>query len=222
LPPSKDAVENLKNEGHIDDKIFLVGNVMIDSLHIFQPKIQESNILDTLGIEKDKYVTVTLHRPSNTDNKETFERILNALNEIQKEIKIIFPIHPRSKKMISEFGFNEKVSAMKNVILTEPLGYLDFGKLISNSKFVLTDSGGIQEETTIYGIPCITLRENTERPITIWEGTNELAGTDTEKILSYAKSILNGTWKQGKIPELWDGKTAERIVKKILELRIGN
>jgi UDP-N-acetylglucosamine 2-epimerase (non-hydrolysing) len=219
LPPSVDAVENLKNEGHSDDKIHLVGNVMIDTLLTFQPQIQSSKILEDLGLEEGSYVTLTLHRPSNVDDVTNFSNILAALKEIQKELKIVFPIHPRTKKMVAQFGLQEELDAMPNLILTEPLGYFDFGKLVSKSRIVLTDSGGLQEETTVYGIPCITLRENTERPITITEGTNELAGSDTEKIVSYYKSIMNGDWKKGAIPEFWDGKSAERIVAFINSLK---
>lgn len=213
LPPSPDAVENLKQEGHAPEKIHLVGNVMIDTLKLFQPQIQASNILEELGVEKGKYATLTLHRPSNVDDEVALKRILKALQEIQQSIKIVFPMHPRTKKMLEKFGLEEAITKMSNLIVTEPLGYLGFGKLISNSKMVLTDSGGIQEETTVYEVPCITLRENTERPITITEGTNELAGSDTDKILAYAETIFKGEWKTGSIPKLWDGKASERIVQ---------
>ena len=213
LPPSSDAVENLKNEGKQENQIKLVGNIMIDTLMKFQSEIDQSKILEELSVSEKEYVSLTLHRPSNVDDKETFLRILSAIEHIQKSVKIVFPIHPRTRKMISQFGLDEYVKKMNNLILCEPLGYFDFGKLIKNSKFVLTDSGGIQEETTVYGIPCITLRENTERPVTIWEGSNELAGSDTEKIKSCADQILSGEWKNGKIPDLWDGNTAGRIVE---------
>jgi len=213
MPPSKDAVENLLAEGHKPESIHLVGNIMIDTLLESQEMIKQSGILENLGLSAKSYVTLTLHRPSNVDNIENFRKILAALAFIQKEIPIVFPIHPRTRKMISEFGLEEHVASLKNLILTDPLGYFDFGRLISESRFVLTDSGGIQEETTVYGIPCITLRENTERPVTVWEGSNELAGCDTEKIIILAEKIFKGQWKESHIPELWDGKTAARIIK---------
>lgn len=218
FPPSYDAVENLLKEGHKKENIFLVGNVMIDTLHLFQEKIQATEILEKLQLTPKNYVTLTLHRPSNIDDKTAFLNILAALEKIQEKITIVFPIHPRSKKMIESFGLKEKLASLKNLKLIEPLGYLEFGKLVSNSKFVLTDSGGIQEETTIYQIPCITIRENTERPITVWEGTNELAGNNATKIIQLAEKALNNEWKQGKIPEFWDGKASQRIVENLMKL----
>lgn len=216
MPPSRDAVENLLAEGHAPEKIHLVGNIMIDTLLESRDLINKSEILKTLNLQTGNFVSLTLHRPSNVDNMDNFRKILTALEIIQQELPIVFPIHPRTRKMISEFGLGDYVASMKNLILTDPLGYFDFGKLISASRFVLTDSGGIQEETTIYGIPCITLRENTERPVTVWEGTNELAGCDTETIIALARQILDGNWKKGRIPELWDGAAAGRIIS-ILE-----
>jgi len=212
LPPSSDAVANLLAEGHAASKIHLVGNIMIDTLLSSCVLIEKSDILEKLGLKKGGFVSLTLHRPSNVDNIENFKKILAALEIIQKEIPIVFPIHPRTRKMIAELGLSNYVDSLKNLILSDPLGYFDFGKLISASRFVLTDSGGIQEETTVYGIPCITLRENTERPITVWEGTNELAGCDTGKIVALARNIMDGNWKKGRIPELWDGHASERII----------
>ena len=217
LPPSQDAVVNLLSEGHSPESIHLVGNIMIDTLMMQQSGIRKSGILEKFGLAGKEFVTLTLHRPSNVDDPTTFKCILEALQHIQTKIRIIFPVHPRTRKMIQDFGFERSILAMTNLFLCEPLGYFDFGKLISKSKFVLTDSGGIQEETTVYGIPCITLRENTERPITISEGTNEIAGSDTAKIIDYSMRILDGKWKKGSIPLLWDGKTAGRIIKFIEE-----
>lgn len=216
MPPSRDAVDNLLAEGHAPEKIHLVGNIMIDTLLASKDLINKSEILKTLSLQAGNFVSLTLHRPSNVDNMDNFRKILAALEIIQQELPIVFPIHPRTRKMISEFGLEDYVASMKNLILTDPLGYFDFGKLISASRFVLTDSGGIQEETTVYGIPCITLRENTERPVTVWEGTNELAGCDTETIIALARQILDGNWKKGRIPELWDGAATGRIIR-ILE-----
>ena len=212
LPPSADAVENLLKEGHLPDQIYMVGNIMIDTLLWNQDGIKASKILNDLGLTPKSYAVMTLHRPSNVDDPAAFLRILDALEVIQKDIKIVFPVHPRTNKMIPELKLTARIEALKNIIFCEPLGYFDFSKLVSDSLFALTDSGGIQEETTVYGIPCITLRENTERPITITEGTNELAGTDTEKIIYFAQKIMRNEWKKGRIPALWDGKTAERIL----------
>ena len=215
LTPSPDAVQNLINEGHSKSSIINVGNIMIDTLLNNQQKIDNSNIIDKLSVRSKEFALLTLHRPSNVDSDESFKAILEAIDEIQKKIKVVFPIHPRALKKLKEFSLEGIIKGMPNLIITKPLGYFDFGKLAKDSKFVLTDSGGIQEETTVYGIPCITLRDNTERPVTITEGTNELAGNNTGKILSLYNKIMNGEWKSGKIPELWDGHTANRIVRVI-------
>lgn len=220
LPPSQDASENLMKEGHSKEQIYLVGNIMIDTLLKNQQKILESNILQTLGILPREYALLTLHRPSNVDDLENLVNIIDALDVIQKRIKIVFPVHPRTKKKLEEFELMSRIKQMSNIKLTDPLGYFDFGKLVYDAHFVMTDSGGIQEETTVYQIPCITIRENTERPVTILEGTNELAGADKNKIIGFANQILDGKWKKGTVPELWDGKTAERIVNVFENLKI--
>lgn len=212
LPPSRDAVDNLLKEGHSAGKIHLVGNIMIDTLMDFQPQIRQSRILGQFGIEDHNYALVTLHRPSNVDNISDFKQILSALAKIQERLPIVFPVHPRTRKILDDPELKSITGNMPQMILCDPLGYFDFGRLVAGCRMVITDSGGIQEESTVYGIPCITIRENTERPITIWEGTNELAGADTEKIIHFAEKILDGKWKSGKIPELWDGHTAERII----------
>jgi len=205
---------NLGKEGISKDKIFFVGNVMIDTLLSYKEKAEQSKILEKLNLGKKDYCTLTLHRPSNVDNKDDFVNILYILEKIQEKIKIVFPIHPRSRKNIESFNFDDRLKRMKNLIMTEPLGYLDFLCLMSNSKFVITDSGGIQEETTVLGIPCITLRKNTERHVTAEQGTNLLVSTDKEKVVSKAMEVIYGKIKlKNRIPELWDGKAAERIVK---------
>ncbi len=209
----KAGIENLKNEGVDDAKVHFVGNVMIDSLAFFLEKARESDILKKLELREKNYALVTLHRPSNVDDPENFLKILSAFEQIEKEIPIVFPIHPRTRKNIERFGLEDRVKALKNLKLLPPIGYLDFMNLTQNCKFVMTDSGGIQEETTYLGIPCMTLRENTERPITIEVGTNELVGPNTEQILNYAQKMLSGQWKKGAVPELWDGHAAERIVE---------
>jgi UDP-N-acetylglucosamine 2-epimerase (non-hydrolysing) len=212
MPPSKDAVDNLLKEGHAPGKIHMVGNIMIDTLMDAQPQILKSEILQKLGVSERNYALVTLHRPSNVDNILTFKRILLALAAIQERLPIVFPVHPRTRKILESPELKGITGNMPKLILCDPLGYFDFGRLVSGCRMVITDSGGIQEETTVYGIPCITLRENTERPVTITEGTNELAGSDNVKIVNYASQILDGKWKKGSIPQLWDGRTSERIV----------
>jgi len=206
------ANQNLEREGIQKEKIHFVGNVMIDTLLYCVKKSQESSIMAALNLVKGEFALLTLHRPSNVDVKDTFERIISALEKIQQQIQIVFPMHPRTRARLAEFGFAGKFERMANLIVTEPLGYLDFLKLESNCKFALTDSGGLQEETTVLGIPCLTLRENTERPATITEGTNTLVGTDPEKIIEESMKIFAGEGKSGRIPKFWDGKAAERIV----------
>lgn len=215
--PSPDAVENLKNEGHSSNKIFFVGNIMIDTLFKQKKKAAGSSILKRLGLKNKEYAALTLHRPSNVDRKDKLLKILSALDEIQKDIKIVFPMHLRTRKMIRKFGLAGRLKGMKNLIVTPPLGYLDFLKVLSGSSLVLTDSGGIQEETTVLRIPCVTLRDTTERPSTITIGTNILAGNDTKEILNAARRILKNGGKPGKMPKLWDGHTSARIVRIIRE-----
>ncbi len=211
---SKDADANLKREGIDNSKIFFVGNVMIDTLKSFeQTSATNSKILEKLKLTQGDYAVLTMHRAENVDHSDRLKAILDGLEEVQQKIRIIYPIHPRSCKMIRAFSYAEKIMAMQNLRLIDPLGYLDFLRLMSNAKFVLTDSGGLQEETTVLGIPCITLRSETERPITVTEGTNTVVGTDKAKIIQASLKILDGKSKKGRVPELWDGKAAMRIVK---------
>jgi len=214
LTPSLDANENLINEGVNPEKIHFVGNIMIDSLIEHQMKAELSGIFDKLAISQDEsYALVTLHRPTNVDECDGLKMLLTSLVEIGKHIKIIFPMHPRTKKNIQNFGLSNYVNSSKNLIITDPLGYFDFLKLEKNAKLILTDSGGVQEESTYFSVPCLTLRENTERPITIIEGTNQLVDLNVESIVKSSIEIIEGKVKKGKIPEYWDGKTAERVVK---------
>lgn len=208
----KSGITNLVNEGVAKTKIHFVGNVMIDSLVYYLRKDNPSLILNEMDLKPKEYVLVTLHRPSNVDNPNNFTKIISAFKEIQKDIQIIFPIHPRTQKNIEKFGLKVEINKLKNLKLIQPIGYIDFMKLMVNCGFVMTDSGGIQEETTYLGIPCLTLRENTERPSTVEIGTNAIVGNGTKKIIQQSKKIVDGNWKTGKIPELWDGKTADRIV----------
>ena len=211
------ANENLVREGVPQEKVFFVGNVMIDTLLKHKERAKSSTILSDLKLMPRSYGVLTLHRPSNVDDKKAFQSMLDALFEIARKISIIFPCHPRTKKQIELFGFQDYFSpkpspGASGIRLIDPLGYLDFLRLITEATFVLTDSGGIQEETTVLGIPCLTLRNNTERPVTVTEGTNVLVGTNKSKMIDESHKILKGTWIKGRVPELWDGKAAKRIV----------
>jgi UDP-N-acetylglucosamine 2-epimerase (non-hydrolysing) len=225
----RSADTNLMNEGIEKDKIFFVGNVMIDTLLDHIEVAKRSDIIDRMGLSagsdiKD-YILLTLHRPSNVDDPAALEGILDALNEISQRHPIIFPIHPRTLKQLNKFGFANKIKIIdkispidtvvskSKVYAFPPLGYLDFLALMSNAALMLTDSGGIQEETTILGIPCVTLRFNTERPITVDEGTNIVVGNKPEKIINAVTGVFIDGIKRKKIPEYWDGRAAERIVK---------
>lgn len=213
LTPSHDADENLLKEGVDPKKIHFVGNIMIDSLVEHKEVARQSEILSKLSInEEEPYALITLHRPSNVDDKNGLIMLLDAFKEIGKKIKLVFPMHPRTKNNIHRFELMRTLNKIPNLIVTEPIGYLDFMKLQMNSKFILTDSGGIQEESTYFGIPCLTLRENTERPITIWEGTNKLVPLDTDSIISYSNAALKVEMGSKRIPKYWDGNTAKRIV----------
>lgn len=212
LTPSPDGDNNLLAEGKSKDRIVCVGNVMIDTLFMNLPKAKALDMPKKLGLTPGEYAVLTLHRPSNVDIPETFERILSALVDVQAKIPMVFPVHPRTKKRLAELSLGQKLENASNVRLVEPLGYIEFMSLTSRAKLVLTDSGGLQEETTALGIPCLTLRENTERPITVEEGTNTIVGTDDRKIREETFNILEGRGKQGRAPELWDGRASERIV----------
>lgn len=209
---------NLAKEGVSNDKIFFVGNVMIDTLLNHLEKSQNSRIMDELKITRGGYCILTLHRPSNVDSRGDFENIISILEKIQEKIKVVFPMHPRASKNAQLFSLSQRIKHMKNLITTKPLGYLDFLCLMSNSKFVMTDSGGIQEETTVLGIPCITLRKNTERPVTVEQGTNLLVSTDKQRVVKKCLEVIDGRVTiKNRIPELWDGKAAERITKVLLK-----
>lgn len=205
----KSGIENLKHEGIGDKKIFFVGNVMIDSLIHFLPKIEKSAILNNYGLAPEKYIVVTLHRPSNVDDAKNLSPVVEFLNSVAKQSEIIFPVHPRTKLSLERNGFKKQLAS--NIKIVDPIGYLDFVKLMKESRLVITDSGGIQEETTYLGVQCITLRDNTERPITTEIGTNHLIGTDLNAVALKVVHLLNGEKKVGEKPELWDGKASDRI-----------
>ncbi|MCX6136642.1 MAG: UDP-N-acetylglucosamine 2-epimerase (non-hydrolyzing) [Ignavibacteriales bacterium] len=207
------GMENLRRENVPDSKVFFVGNVMIDSLVAFRGQARTSRIKATLGVADGDYAMVTLHRPSNVDSAENLSKLIRLLEDLSRFVRIVFPIHPRTKKMLADCGLLNRIENSPHVIVCEPLGYLDFLCLLETAKLVLTDSGGIQEETTYLGVPCLTMRENTERPVTVTEGTNQLMGFDYEGVAVEAAKIIRGEHKKGRIPELWDGKASDRIAE---------
>ena len=211
----EDANLNLRKEGAREDGIHFVGNVMIDSLQRHVEVARKSDILSRLSLTEKGYAVMTLHRPSNVDDTGTLSRIISAVVEIQQQMPVVFPVHPRTRKGLMSETIRSKVDSAKGLILLEPQGYLDFLRLLLSSGLVLTDSGGIQEEATVLGIPCLTLRENTERPVTVTCGTNTIVGTDSGKILGETQKILSGRGKQGGAPPLWDGKASSRIASVI-------
>jgi UDP-N-acetylglucosamine 2-epimerase (non-hydrolysing) len=210
------GLHNLRREGVADEKVFFVGHVMIDSLVHYRSKAAASAILHDFGLEPRAYTLVTLHRPSNVDSREHLELILGMFEELQHETRFIFPVHPRTRARIAEFGLRDRVDAIGSLMLCDPIGYLDFLKLMDNAALILTDSGGIQEESTYLQVPCITLRENTERPVTAEIGSNEVVGLNAALAVEKSRAALNGNAKRGSIPVLWDGMAAQRIVDILL------
>ncbi|MFC2113433.1 non-hydrolyzing UDP-N-acetylglucosamine 2-epimerase [Bacteroidota bacterium] len=204
------GITHLRQEGIPEERIHFVGNIMIDSLVHMLPKIENSEILGKLDINTGHYTLMTFHRPSNVDTKNSLERLVGMLNLLSAETRLVFPIHPRTKKNLEEHGLSKELNP--GIILLDPIGYIDFLALTRSAELVITDSGGIQEETTFLGVQCITVRDNTERPVTVTEGTNQLIGTDLEEVEKAAIKVLAGEKKKGRIPELWDGRTADRIV----------
>jgi len=211
------GVDNLLREGIPQEKIFLVGNVMIDTLLKNKVKADDSNILNQFNLNGNDFAVITLHRPSNVDDVIVFKRILDSLEIIQNDMPVIFPVHPRTRRNLYSMSLGNMIDAMTGLRLLDPLGYLDFLRLMSSAKIVLTDSGGIQEETTILEIPCLTLRENTERPITVEVGSNRVVGTKTEKIIEAYTQVRDEGLRESQIPPLWDGRAAERIVRILLD-----
>lgn len=218
---SRDADANLLSEGIPAWRIFFVGNVMVDTLLAHRERaIEKSTVLQTLGLADRQYAVMTLHRPSNVDNEDALQRMVQIIVATQKRLPVVLPLHPRTRTRLGE-----RVSQLMDigVILTEPLGYLDFLRLMCSARVVLTDSGGIQEETTVLGIPCLTLRENTERPVTLTQGTNHLVGTQPDRVISTLDSILaEGAGKTRTVPEGWDGQAAHRIVQTLVALCTGH
>lgn len=210
---SKYANANLKRLGFLDDQIYFVGNVMIDTLRKNEHRLKQPELWNDLGLSEKKYMVMTLHRPSNVDEELQLKALITQIVTLGKDYPIIFPVHPRTKKLLQDLDLN-----FENLHYVEPLGYLEFNYLVKHAFAMLTDSGGITEETTVMNVPCITLRENTERPETCEIGTNVLVGNDPEKIQETFETLLSKTWKTGQIPELWDGKAAERIVDHLVKI----
>jgi UDP-N-acetylglucosamine 2-epimerase (non-hydrolysing) len=206
------ALTNLRREGIPEDRIHFVGNVMIDTLLASRELSRRSRILEDLGLSGRPYAVLTLHRPANVDDPAVFRGLLRAIDRLQRELPIVFPIHPRTRKALE----GTDVAAMPGLRPIDPLGYLDFMKLVGDARLVLTDSGGIQEETTVLGIPCLTLRNNTERPVTVEQGTNVLVGLDPDRIIDVGLSALAAPPRSPRVPELWDGQAAARILDVLL------
>lgn len=207
------ANANLKKLGFSDEQIFFVGNVMIDTLRKNEQRLKQPILWNNLRLKEKKYMVMTLHRPSNVDEEQQLKALISQIVTLGKDYPIIFPVHPRTKKLLQDLDLN-----FENLHYVEPLGYLEFNYLVKHSFAMLTDSGGITEETTVMNVPCITLRENTERPETCEIGTNVLVGNDPKKIAKAFRELLSGNWKKGQIPELWDGKAAERIVEHLVKI----
>jgi UDP-N-acetylglucosamine 2-epimerase (non-hydrolysing) len=211
LTPSPDADANLLKEGVDPARIHLVGNVMIDTLLTSKARAEQLSTLEELGLTPQGYAVCTLHRASNVDEPKVLGGLLSSLARVSSRVPVIFPVHPRTRKMLADHGLGGMLERSPGLRLVEPMGYLEFLALTSQARLILTDSGGLQEESTALGVPCLTLRENTERPITVEQGTNLVVGTDPVRITEEAERVLNGQGKKGRVPELWDGRTAERI-----------
>lgn len=205
------GIENLRREGHPERQLHLVGNVMIDTLRRLLPEARETDLLSRHGLVPGQYGVVTMHRPSNVDSPEALLRLLAALGKASQRLRLVFPIHPRTQKRIDEFGCGACLDRAPGVMRLPPLGYLEFLALTSQARLIVTDSGGLQEESTVLGIPCLTLRWNTERPITVEEGTSTLVGNDPQMLEENLERALDGKYKQGRCPALWDGHAAGRI-----------
>lgn len=212
------GLDHLKAEGKRDESVFFVGNTMIDTLVAFEDKIKKDPVLENYKIREGEFALMTMHRPATVDNKEGLLKLIDIIEFITQGFHLVFPIHPRTTGKLDQFGLTERINSNKKLILTEPLDYFSFQKLTATCKFVITDSGGIQEETTFRRVPCLTLRPNTERPSTITIGTNELVTFDVNEVKSKIESIKNGTYKKGNIPPMWDGDSTKRILETCMRL----
>ena len=213
------GLENLRHEGIPDERVFLVGNIMIDTLMRCRERAENCGVRKRLGLDGRSYAVLTLHRPSSVDDADALERILGAVEKVQRRLPVVFPVHPRARRRLDERGLGPRVARAGNLQLVEPLGYLEFLGLMSGAQLVMSDSGGIQEETVVLGVPCITLRENTERPVTLQSGYHVLAGSDAAKIIAAAEAFLAAPPSAPHVVDLWDGHTAERIVRVLAECR---
>lgn len=211
--PSPDADENLLSEGVSAERIERVGNIMIDSFEMLRARIEQSDVLSRLGLEGGAYAVVTLHRPSNVDDRDKLSELVRMLEELSSLLRVVFAVHPRTHRRLQGSGLERRIAANQRILATEPLGYVEFMRLIQGCSIAITDSGGVQEETTYLGIPCATLRENTERPITLTEGTNRLL--QAAEVPAAAREALDGSWRKGRRPDLWDGRTASRAAKSL-------
>ena len=206
------GVENLRREGHAEDEIHLIGNVMIDTLMWLLPQARVRDTLTGYGLDPGGFGVVTLHRPANVDSPETLSSLLDVFIEMSRRLPFVFPVHPRTREQMERFGLASQFDRAGRILQLPPVGYLDFLALTSQAKVIVTDSGGLQEESTALAIPCLTVRPNTERPITVSEGTSTLVGNDPAKLQEGLNAVLAGTYKTGRCPALWDGRAAERIV----------
>jgi UDP-N-acetylglucosamine 2-epimerase (non-hydrolysing) len=211
------GLDHLRKEGHDDSTIHFVGNTMIDTMVAFQKEIEASEVLSNMGLQPHEFVLMTMHRPATVDSHDGLSKLHELILEVTKKYTLVFPIHPRTVKMLKSFGMYEAFAGNKKLLLTEPLDYFAFQKLIKESRFILTDSGGIQEESTFLGVPCLTLRPNTERPVTVTLGSNELLPFDLGIIQSHISAIEKGTFKKGQVPPLWDGRATERVMQVLSE-----
>lgn len=209
------GLNHLEEEGKPRDNIYFVGNTMIDTLVAFKDDISNQKVLLKYDLNPEEYILMTIHRPASVDARRGLQQLLSLLKEVTEKNKVVFPMHPRTLNNISKFDLKSEFDELKDLIITEPLDYFSFQHLIQFSKIVLTDSGGIQEETTFLQKPCLTLRPNTERPSTVQIGSNTLLNFDTTEIMKHVEAIHNNTYKKGEIPELWDGKATERILEVI-------
>lgn len=210
------GVRNLQQEGHPDERIRLVGNVMIDTLRSQVERARQRELLDELDLRPQSYAVVTLHRPSNVDHRDTLHGLIDVLIRVSDRLPVVFPVHPRTRRRLEEFGLQALLRGRAAIRMLDPLGYNDFLCLTSQARVIVTDSGGLQEESTALGIPCLTMRSNTERPITVDEGTSTLCGSDAVLLEDNLQAVLEDRYKQGRCPELWDGRAASRIVQQIL------
>lgn len=207
------GIDNLKAEGKNPENTFLVGNTMIDTMVAFEDDIQQSDVLNTYNLTSGNFLLMTMHRPATVDNEAGLKQLIELINEVTAKLKLVFPIHPRTVNRLKQFNLYTELTTNPQLILTEPMSYFDFQKLVKECKVLLTDSGGIQEEATFRGVPCLTLRPNTERPSTIEVGTNTLVSFDIPEVMGYVQQVLDGTYKKGTVPPMWDGKATGRILE---------